>query len=165
MHIKIADLEEIPPAMASRARWAREMILKQPELAEIDEDDLLAWVYHEEDQRWYSIAGNYSAKSPKEKMQDRREQAQKRQEYEETKAAKLAEQIAQQEFWSHVRQKVLDRDDYTCQICSKRGDSSLHIHHIMKRVEGGTDHYDNLLTVCPSCHKKADSTLYNPDWV
>jgi 5-methylcytosine-specific restriction endonuclease McrA len=69
-------------------------------------------------------------------------------------------------LWSMVRQDILDRDGYQCQFCSKHsgGKGSLHIHHILKRKEGGASFYDQLLTVCNSCHTKADRTLYDPDW-
>ena len=50
-----------------------------------------------------------------------------------------------------VRYYVFARDEYTCQVCKKKG-KILHTHHIVYRSEGGTDRADNLITVCSDCH-------------
>jgi len=50
-----------------------------------------------------------------------------------------------------VRYFVFARDEYTCQVCKKKG-KILHTHHIVYRSEGGTDRADNLITVCTDCH-------------
>jgi len=50
-----------------------------------------------------------------------------------------------------VRYYVFARDEYTCQVCKKKG-KILHTHHIVYRSEGGTDRADNLITVCTDCH-------------
>ena len=50
-----------------------------------------------------------------------------------------------------VRYYVFARDEYTCQVCKKKG-KILHTHHIIYRSEGGTDRADNLMTVCTDCH-------------
>lgn len=149
--------------MQERAIYAREMFIHSPELSEIC-DDGLVWMYNEEDELWYSIAGNYSQFSPEEKRL--KEELKSVEYYNRMKTAEeMAETIYQSIIYqSKIRQEVLYRDQYTCQICQKVGDSSLHIHHILKRREGGTDHLDNLLTVCNKCHKSADSKLYDPDW-
>lgn len=156
----IPTLAELPPAMLTRARWASERILNHPAEVEFDEEDLLAWVYHEEDGVWYSIAGNYSSFSPTQKAEKRLESQRK------TEASDRAaeERFQQQQYWSKVRQRVLERDGYICQWCRAVKGTKLHIHHILKRVAGGSDHEDNLITVCPKCHKKADTTHYNPAW-
>ena len=49
------------------------------------------------------------------------------------------------------RRQVLDRDDYTCQLCGSR--QPLHIHHIHYRSQGGTHELANLLTLCHCCHR------------
>lgn len=63
--------------------------------------------------------------------------------------------------WSKQRQKALDRDNYTCQVCGVTADElprSPHVHHIKPRgdYEGNfrQNHLDNLITLCPSCHGK-----------
>lgn len=47
---------------------------------------------------------------------------------------------------------VLWRDDYKCQCCHKSG-IPLQVHHIVYRSNGGSDHEDNLITLCEICHK------------
>ncbi|MCH4171571.1 MAG: RNA-guided endonuclease IscB [Lactobacillus sp.] len=56
-----------------------------------------------------------------------------------------------------AKQYVLDRDNYTCQICQgKSKDPKLKIHHIIYRSNGGTNQVSNLLTVCASCHTQTN---------
>jgi RNA-directed DNA polymerase len=43
------------------------------------------------------------------------------------------------------------RDNYTCQQCGETA-TSLHVHHIVPKTQGGTDDLDNLITLCPRCH-------------
>lgn len=50
-----------------------------------------------------------------------------------------------------VKQFVLARDNYTCQVCKQKG-GKLKIHHIIYRSLGGTNTIDNLITVCAKCH-------------
>ena len=149
------QLNLLPPSMRERARWARQQLLEHPEKAEIDEDQILAWVYDPEDKCWYSIAGNYSFSSPLEKMKKRREVQNKNNDY----ALKLDYENIQREkqidFESKIREKILKRDKNTCQNCFAKIEK-LHVHHILKRRLGGTWHYDNLITVCAKCHKAVE---------
>ena len=50
-----------------------------------------------------------------------------------------------------IRNIVLERDHNKCQICNSR--NNLHIHHIVKRRNGGSHDPDNLITLCASCHR------------
>lgn len=50
-----------------------------------------------------------------------------------------------------VKQFVLARDNYTCQVCKQKG-GKLKVHHIVYRSLGGTNTVDNLITVCAECH-------------
>lgn len=50
-----------------------------------------------------------------------------------------------------VKQFILARDNYTCQVCKQTG-GKLKIHHIIYRALGGTNTVDNLITVCANCH-------------
>ncbi|MBZ4031290.1 HNH endonuclease, partial [Ligilactobacillus salivarius] len=50
-----------------------------------------------------------------------------------------------------VKQFVLARDNYTCQVCKKKG-GKFKIHHIIYRSLGGTNTVNNLTTVCSNCH-------------
>lgn len=51
------------------------------------------------------------------------------------------------------REAVLHRDNYTCQVCSKKH-TRLEVHHIIYRSQGGTDDENNLITLCEDCHEK-----------
>ncbi|KRL78238.1 RNA-guided endonuclease IscB [Ligilactobacillus equi] len=57
-----------------------------------------------------------------------------------------------------VKQYVLARDQYKCQVCKKKGGKykgkivKLKIHHIIYRSQGGTNAPANLITVCADCH-------------
>lgn len=49
--------------------------------------------------------------------------------------------------------KLLKRAKRKCSICGW-DDASIDIHHIIEFANGGTDDMDNLVTVCPNCHRK-----------
>lgn len=54
-----------------------------------------------------------------------------------------------------LRRAIRERDNYTCQICSKQqGDITHHIHHI----DYNKDNCDpkNLVCLCVSCHSKTN---------
>ena len=150
--IRRKRLCDLSSGMLERAEWARAAAVENPAAVEVD-DEMLPWVFNEAERLWFSFDGNYSAKSPSEKWQRKAE-----------REARLAEEEETYQRWSVIRQRVLERDGHTCQMCGLVASSNLHIHHIMKRSKGGTDHPDNLLTLCPSCHRKAERKFYNPDW-
>lgn len=52
-----------------------------------------------------------------------------------------------------TKARVLNRDEYKCQICKgKHKDSKLEVHHIIFRSQGGSDEAENLITLCHTCH-------------
>ena len=53
-------------------------------------------------------------------------------------------------FWN-TRYYIFARDNYTCQICKKKG-GILQTHHIIPKRNGGTDKADNLVTAHIGCH-------------
>jgi len=70
--------------------------------------------------------------------------------------------------WQQVRQLVLERDAHRCTVCGAEARQGLHVHH--KRpfrefgyIPGQNDYYleanqpDNLVTLCPSCHRQAEA--------
>lgn len=71
--------------------------------------------------------------------------------------------------WQAQRKLVLERDGYRCRTCGASGDEILlHVHHIRPfreygYVPGENENYrianqlDNLVTLCPSCHRRAES--------
>ena len=55
-------------------------------------------------------------------------------------------------FWN-TREYVLYRDGHECRLCGgKRKDPVLEIHHKIRRIDGGSDRPDNLITLCSTCH-------------
>lgn len=69
--------------------------------------------------------------------------------------------------WQQQRQLALARDHHACRTCGATG-GMLHVHHIRPfrefgYVPGENDHYraanqlDNLVTLCPSCHRQAEA--------
>ena len=55
----------------------------------------------------------------------------------------------------YVREEVLKRDCYKCQICGTKGSlfNKLTMHHIIFRSHGGKYTVDNLVTWCQRCHR------------
>lgn len=150
---RVQAIVKLPPKMAERALWARGIMIAHPELVHLDENELIAWVFNEEDGLWYSIDGHYSQSSPEVKMQKEREREEKQLAYED----QVHREWVDREEYGKLRQAVLDRDRYTCQFCGRTKPTKFHVHHIEKRKEGGPDTIDNLITVCPSCHRKAEA--------
>jgi DEAD/DEAH box helicase domain-containing protein len=71
--------------------------------------------------------------------------------------------------WQEQRQRVLERDGYRCRTCGAEGRSGqgLHVHHLRPFREYGylpgrneaylsANALDNLVTLCPSCHRRAE---------
>ncbi|MDQ7824649.1 MAG: HNH endonuclease signature motif containing protein [Candidatus Eremiobacteraeota bacterium] len=48
--------------------------------------------------------------------------------------------------------RILKRDRFRCQSPGCRCRRNLHIHHIIRRSQGGTDDPWNLITLCEACH-------------
>ena len=70
--------------------------------------------------------------------------------------------------WQQQRQTVLERDNFRCRTCGAAGSTLLHVHHIRPFREygympGENENYrlankvDNLITLCPSCHRRAEA--------
>ena len=55
--------------------------------------------------------------------------------------------------WRRLRDQVLARDRYTCQICGRVG-GKLELDHIINLAQGGTDDPRNLQMLCQSCHQQ-----------
>jgi DEAD/DEAH box helicase domain-containing protein len=72
--------------------------------------------------------------------------------------------------WPQIRERVRARDEYKCQMCGKPETKRQHdVHHKIPfrtfRDESGqilherANQLDNLTTLCPECHKKAESAV------
>lgn len=60
-----------------------------------------------------------------------------------------------------VRKAILTRDNFKCNICGATNrQSMLEVDHIIPFVKGGTNDFDNLVTLCVSCNRgKNDDIL------
>ncbi len=66
--------------------------------------------------------------------------------------------------WAALKRRILMRDGYRCRVCGTSGDESkLHVHHIQpfKAFEDAdkANAPSNLITLCPSCHQQAESSI------
>ena len=48
------------------------------------------------------------------------------------------------------RRRVLERDNHACQWCGSR--KFLEVDHVVRYIDGGSDEFDNLRTLCHACH-------------
>jgi DEAD/DEAH box helicase domain-containing protein len=66
--------------------------------------------------------------------------------------------------WEAIRQQVLRRDGSRCQVCGYTGPGQpLHIHHMQPfrsftTIEAANQ-LQNLITLCPSCHRQAETRV------
>lgn len=68
-----------------------------------------------------------------------------------------------------VRQFALREADGVCQGCNKEapfetesGDPYLEVHHITRVSDGGPDHPDNVIALCPNCHAEVHDGKKGP---
>jgi 5-methylcytosine-specific restriction endonuclease McrA len=61
------------------------------------------------------------------------------------------------EPYEQLRNQVLRRDGWRCQLCGTM--SNLEVHHKEFRSQSGDDSETNLITLCTACHV----TVHNPD--
>jgi DEAD/DEAH box helicase domain-containing protein len=66
--------------------------------------------------------------------------------------------------WNRIRAVVRQRDRFTCQVCAvQEAGKAHHVHHkipfraFLSSVEA--NRLDNLITLCPQCHKRAEANL------
>ena len=71
-------------------------------------------------------------------------------------------------YWQKIKRAIRKRDSYTCQHCgihesNLTSDLFLHVHHIVpyRKFESHEEanKETNLITLCPSCHRKADAEI------
>jgi hypothetical protein len=61
-------------------------------------------------------------------------------------------QLGPQYRFKNVKSYVMARDKYTCQACNSKNIQDLTVHHLVETAKGGTNHPNNLVTVCLNCH-------------
>jgi len=74
----------------------------------------------------------------------------------ERKAKKKPNKFYSSKYWRTIRQFILERDNYLCQICLSKGKYVMasEIDHIIPIANGGTNDPTNLRALCKSCHSR-----------
>lgn len=54
--------------------------------------------------------------------------------------------------WGALRAQVLGRAGGVCEVCGV--DGTLHVHHQTYRRAGGNERLEDLIALCPKCHKR-----------
>lgn len=62
------------------------------------------------------------------------------------------------DFSTRTVSKILKKANIPCQNCGYNR-VACDIHHIIERKNGGTDDNDNLIVLCPNCHREAHNGL------
>jgi 5-methylcytosine-specific restriction endonuclease McrA len=57
--------------------------------------------------------------------------------------------------YENLRQQILRRDGWRCQLCGTM--SNLEVHHKQFRSHSGHDCEENLITLCTACHAQTHS--------
>jgi DEAD/DEAH box helicase domain-containing protein len=66
--------------------------------------------------------------------------------------------------WTSIRKLVLQRDKYTCQACGTlEREQPFHVHHKVPfrsfSSAAQANQMDNLVTLCPACHRQAEASI------
>ncbi len=61
--------------------------------------------------------------------------------------------------WRKIRQRILQRDGYVCQMCGVEEANS--VDHIVPRLMGGGDEDWNLQTLCTSCNSAKGGRFFS----
>lgn len=56
----------------------------------------------------------------------------------------------------YSREKVFQRDDYTCVYCGTRDKKNCTLDHVVPRSKGGEDSFENCVTACQKCNSDKD---------
>jgi 5-methylcytosine-specific restriction endonuclease McrA len=57
----------------------------------------------------------------------------------------------QPEAYQELHEQVLARDGWRCQFCGSL--AGVEVHHLEPRSRLGDDAEENLITLCPACHR------------
>jgi len=62
------------------------------------------------------------------------------------------------DFSKRTVTKIMKRANVCCALCGWK-EASCDIHHIVAKSKGGTNNMDNLIILCPNCHRKVHFNL------
>jgi ribosomal protein S27AE len=58
--------------------------------------------------------------------------------------------------WLDLRERILERDNYTCQKCGYFSmTTGMEVHHVKMLSRGGENKPNNMITLCGKCHSHA----------
>ena len=63
----------------------------------------------------------------------------------------------EQQDYQKLREHILRRDGWRCQLCGSM--TNLEVHHKQFRSHSGEDSEHNLITLCPDCHASTHGLL------
>lgn len=63
--------------------------------------------------------------------------------------------------WGMYRAAVLERAGDVCEVCGT--DGTLHIHHQTYLRVGGNEKFEDLIALCPQCHKRVHKLARRQD--
>lgn len=76
-------------------------------------------------------------------------------------------QLLKDPRWQKRRLEIMQRDNFTCQICG-HNDKPLHVHHVCydKKLKPWEYNDGQLITLCEDCHKEEHESYSNIiDWI
>lgn len=82
----------------------------------------------------------------------------------ETSSKRLYQKYLKTKWFENVRQKVLERDKYTCRTCgATSAERILNVHHVQYEGVLGDElnNLDKLITLCTVCHRAIHSSPAN----
>lgn len=62
--------------------------------------------------------------------------------------------------WFNIRRAVLRRDNFRCSECGETNIKKLTVHHIVPLKFSGNNNFDNLITLCKSCHSSIEAKFF-----
>ena len=75
----------------------------------------------------------------------------------------MSNQSSRGKTWETIRQRILERDDYTCGYgCGREATT---VDHIVAKDNGGTDEDTNLIAACLTCNgRKSNKVIVRLDY-
>jgi len=64
--------------------------------------------------------------------------------------------------WKNIRMQIYKRDNFTCQECGITMSElkiPFHVHHIIPFLTSFDNSLNNLITLCPSCHRRIEAVI------
>lgn len=78
--------------------------------------------------------------------------------YESSWRTKEDDKFMKSKDWANIRQRILDRDNYTCQYCNFKSEKGMQVNHINGNPKD--NEYNNLEVICNQCHMILHSGLW-----